>query len=86
MEDLANIKGKNIVISIPISALKYAAEMAFGKYPSLSEYRVTDAKAFAEALCGELNTEEENGDTPVHRMLDAACLSALDSGCEGIEP
>lgn len=84
MEKLAKIDGEEIVIRFPIAALTgvvpYALERAWGA----RNIAVVDKVAFAEELVVELNREEENGDTPVHRMIDNAVVRAADNGVEGL--
>ena len=50
-----------------------------------SDAEITDETVFAQAICDALEDEEEDGSTPVHRLLDAAADSAIEQGCEGIE-
>ncbi|HAM58565.1 MAG TPA: hypothetical protein DCQ64_25400 [Candidatus Rokubacteria bacterium] len=78
-----------IVIRLPLSILTIAFEAApFNEQPDgsgLSLYRVADVNAFAEAIVEELDREEEDGATPVHRLFDGAMEEAVENGCEGIE-
>jgi acyl dehydratase len=46
---------------------------------------VTDAKLFGRELVRALQDEEEDGTTPIHLMLDAAVMSAIENGAEGIQ-
>ena len=75
-----------IVIRVPISALPTAAEVAFDRVLGFGNhsYRVTDKHVFAQEVVFELNRESENGGTPVHKVLDAACFAALEQGAEGV--
>jgi hypothetical protein len=45
---------------------------------------VTDPVAWRDAIIRALRREEENGDTPVHLLLDAALEHAADQGEEGV--
>ena len=47
--------------------------------------KVTDPVVFAKEVLRQINREEEDGSTPLSRMLDAAILAAVDDGCEGID-
>ncbi|TVV75565.1 hypothetical protein [Sphingomonas solaris] len=49
------------------------------------ELVVTDPEAFAAAIAAELEHEEEDGTTPVHRMLDKAAERAVENGCDGVD-
>ncbi|PAQ03691.1 hypothetical protein LRP31_25660 [Mesorhizobium mediterraneum] len=46
--------------------------------------KVTDPAAFAKAVYHQLNDEEEDGTTIVHRMFDDAIKEAVEQGAEGI--
>lgn len=48
-------------------------------------WRVVDLTAFAKDVAAELEQEEEDGTTPIHRMLDTAAEAALEAGSLGIE-
>jgi len=50
-----------------------------------SAVEITDEAVFAQAIRDALKDEEEDGSTPVHRLLDAAANEAIEQGCEGIE-
>ena len=81
MSDLAKIEGKEIVIRVKISALK----KAFEYHPNglAEDYRLTNLPTVADSLVRRLNSEEEDGTTPVHRMLDTALEEALEQGDDG---
>jgi hypothetical protein len=72
-----------LVISIGLDALKTAIENN-PSYP-LDKVTVTDIHAIAKEIVSELNREEEDGSTPVHRMLDRAFDNAIEQGAEGVE-
>jgi hypothetical protein len=84
---MAKIVGKNIVIKIPISVLK---EEYIIPDELLDDYfrptvKITNLKEFVEDFIAELNREEENGETPIHRLLDKAFTDAIDNGSIGSE-
>lgn len=68
-----------LVISIGVNALGYA--VTAGE----QGLRVTDATLAAANILRELQREEEDGTTPVHKMLDKAALDAWEHGGEGFE-
>jgi len=80
-----------LVISIGIDTLATAVRWmpsiddAFdeveGKY---IETEITDADKLAEAIAEQIDDEEEDGTTLVHRMIDKAALRAIENGAEGI--
>jgi hypothetical protein len=45
---------------------------------------ISDKTVWAQEVVRQLNSEREDGSTPVHRMFDAAFLEALEQGAEGI--
>lgn len=80
--DLANIEGDEIVNRIKIATIPMAFEVAL---EGEDDCKLVDAARFAPGLVLELNREQENGDTPVHRILDHAILQALEMGAEGVD-
>ncbi|RYG88642.1 MAG: hypothetical protein EON59_03845 [Alphaproteobacteria bacterium] len=80
------IEQDEIVIRVPVNALPDAAATAFDRHYGFDVRcaTVVDADAFALELVDRLNWEDENGDSLVTRMLDAACLKAEQWGAEGL--
>lgn len=81
----ALIKGGYIVIRVPISALPVAYQAGIDSGFIEPRYRITNAKAFAKDVVRALNDEEEDGTTPIHRLMDKACEEAIEQGAEGVE-
>jgi len=46
--------------------------------------KIVDPAAFAQSVYHQLNDEEEDGTTLVHRMFDKAIEEAVNQGAEGI--
>jgi hypothetical protein len=69
-------------ISIGISNLKKAMETSPDE--RLTWYKVLDLEAFAKDVVNELLDEDEEGTTPVHRLLDNAFFFAIENGSAGI--
>jgi hypothetical protein len=89
--DLARLEGDDIVIRVPLSAIPFAAEVAFGEanydcdefgFPRMV---VTAVRTFAYGMLRELNREAEDGSTPIHLLLDKAIIGAAEQGTEGLE-
>jgi hypothetical protein len=80
------IEGEEIVIRVPVDALPDAAATALDRHYGFDTRSATvvDPQAFALDLLDHLRWEDENGDTLVTRMLDAACLKAEQWGAEGL--
>lgn len=77
-----------ILIKVGKHVLMFAAQNheAFWD-PETDAYgiKITDPDLFAEAVVDALNEEDEDGSTPLTRLLDKAIEHAVDQGCEGIE-
>ena len=89
LQELVAIEGEDIVIRITPDALRFATEhgclCTFSMEKNdFREVKVTDLAAWRDAIVRTLRREKDNGDTPVHLMLDAALEYAADQGEEGI--
>lgn len=79
-----------LVVSIGVATLANALEWS----PDLEAYdkatdsyerpTVTDPEQLAKDIASALCQEEEDGTTPVHRLLDKAAATALEWGCEAV--
>ncbi len=74
-----------IVVRVAIETLPQAIETACGMHYIAGHWKVTDAAAFAEEITRALNDEQEDGTTPIHRLLDQAAEHAIEQGGEGVE-
>ena len=76
------IEGEDLVIRIGIPLLVHALQGA----PDWDEtMHITDWEGFTKDMIRELEHDEEDGTTPVHRMFDAAALGAIEGGSEHVE-
>lgn len=87
---LVRLEGEDIVIRVTPAVLKFASEngvlCTFSVQKNdFRKVKVTDLSAWRDAIVRALRREAENGDTPVHLLLDAALEHAADQGEEGIE-
>lgn len=87
--ELVTIEGDAIVIRVSLDALVFATEhgclCTFSKLKNdFRTVKVHDPARWRDAIVRALRREKENGDTPVHLMLDAALEYAADQGEEGI--
>lgn len=85
------VSNKVLRISIGVDILASAFDFSeFAKQFSsdLGEevqlFKVEDPVAFAKDVKNELEREEEDGTTPVHKLLDAACEAAVENGSEAV--
>lgn len=88
--ELVQIEGDDIVIRVSLAALIFASEhgclCTFSQLKSdFVKVKIIDPVQWRGAIVRALRREQENGDTPVHLMLDDALKYAVDQGEEGIE-
>lgn len=70
--------------------LRFAAETSQGLWdgesgPDVPVVKITDQREFAFAVAEAINAEDEDGSTLLTRMIDAAIMSAVENGCEGVD-
>lgn len=87
--DLVHLEGDDIVIRITPDALTFATEHGCLCTFSVEKndfrgVQITSLPRWREAIVRALTREEENGDTPVHLLLDAALEYALEQGEGGV--
>jgi hypothetical protein len=78
----AIIEDGSIVIRLPIANLQMVMDGGFACNAYDKRYRVTDPEGFAKEIASELNDEDEEGSTPIHKLLDAAINEALNQGAQ----
>lgn len=86
---LVTVEGDDIVIRVSLDALVFATERGclctFSKLKNdFRTVKVHDPVQWRDAIVRALRREQENGDTPVHLMLDDALRYAADQGEEGV--
>lgn len=87
--ELVSLEGHDVVIRITPEALTHATEhgVLCTFIPQTGNFRaaqITDMAKWRDAVLRALRRESENGDTPVHIMLDACLEHALEQGEEGV--
>lgn len=87
--ELVSIEGEDIVIRITPEALKFATEQGclrayLAAKHDFAEVRITDLAVWRREFVAALRREKENGDTPVHLMLDRCLEYAVEQGAQGI--
>ena len=91
MVDLARIGRGRLRVDVSDETLRFAAEHHPDLWDGSPEsadgpvVKITDLGKFMAAVCSELNAEDEDGSTPLSRVLDAAILQAIENGCDGID-
>lgn len=75
-----------LVIRIPLRILKNSAPYAWDKAFGWGEHslRVADRTTFAESVATVLISEDEDGGTLIHQMLDKAIVAVSDEGFDGV--
>lgn len=81
MIKFSQTKSGDITIRISGGALRHAVKAA-DIYPEGS--RVTNTKIFSDAVLCEMESEEEDGTTLAHIMLDQAMERAIENGASGV--
>lgn len=87
LESEARIVDGKLVISLSIDTLAYAARNSdyfFNCAEQGVKLKIDDEAAFAKSVTYALNREEEDGSTPITRMLDDAFTWVSEQGEAGI--
>lgn len=83
------VEGEQLVIRIGVGTLAWAAQHCpllydNAKHKGSGPYvGIDNEHELAIDVCRELNAEEEDGTTPVHRLLDRAIFDAFENGSTG---
>lgn len=83
-DSLLNIEIEDEVLTIRIGTTCLINALS-GIERFSEDFTITDQVAVLKAVIAELGREEEDGSTPVHRMLDQAFIEAVEQGCDGVE-
>lgn len=70
-------------ISIGTGILCHACEI--GRRYGLGDVEITDKKVFADGIVRQLESEDADGGTLVHRMFDSAVTAMLENGEHGVD-
>jgi len=76
------VEDGQLKISIGIALLAFATQTALDFPP---DFKINDLRDFAKSMVGQLQRQEEDGTTPIHRMFDAAANEIMEQGDDGIE-
>lgn len=77
------IKDEKLNLSIGLEALEIAASV--GRSYGMGEVAITDTDAFLAGLQRYILSEEEDGSTPFHRMIDECVSEMIENGEDGIQ-
>lgn len=81
----AVIEDGAIVIRVLVNSLQDVIEGTWATGNLDVRYKLTNPEDFAKDLVLELNDEDEEGTTPIHRLFDKAMSRAIDQGAFGVE-
>jgi hypothetical protein len=80
------VEGDELVIRIGVDTLVFAFETSEDNNPFdedtddfRREFKVTDKHEFAKGVANSLRDEEEDGSTPITKILDEAYIGAVES-------
>ena len=80
------IEAGRLVISIGITTLGFAIVGPGAPLKDKAPHaKITDHAAFAREVVTALLSEKEDGETPVHKMLDGVAERFLENGADGID-
>jgi hypothetical protein len=79
----AEVKNKVLNISIGIDQLCHACSI--GRRYGLGDIEITDKKLFVEGIVQQLKSQDHDGSTVVHAMLDNAVNEMLENGELGLD-
>jgi hypothetical protein len=80
------IENGDIVVRFPIESLQfYLNNSLYGGYETGDTGKILDENKFAEEVAGQLECEEEDGSTPVIRLIEGAMREAIEWGTEHVE-
>lgn len=80
------IEAGRLVISIGITTLGNAIVGPGSPIKKdVPHAKITDHAAFARQVVTALNSEAEDGTTPVHKLLDDVAATFLENGADGID-
>lgn len=80
--EITNNKAGDITIKIPRGYLRHMVA-SHNNLPEGS--RVTHTKTFSDEVLRQLRSEEEDGSTPLHLMLDEVIEEAIEQGADGVK-
>lgn len=81
----AIIEDGDIVIRVPLANLQFVLDGGFACAVYDRRYKITNIDGAAKDICNALNDEDEEGTTPVHKLLDAAINATMNQGSEWFE-
>ena len=76
------VEGDRLVISIGVNLTAFAIQLAEHSWDPTWE--ITDIEGFVGDMADCLLDEGEDGTTPIHRMLEAAAIAAVEWGSENM--
>jgi hypothetical protein len=81
----AIVEDGTIAIRVPIASLQVILDGGYACAAYANVVKILDLDGAAKELCAELNDEDEEGTTAVHRIFDKAIVDALEAGSQCME-
>ena len=78
-----SLEGEQLKINIGLDVLQHACEV--GRAYGLGDIKITDKAQFLTGLVKELEREDEDGGTLLHRAFDSAVSEMLENGEPGVD-
>jgi hypothetical protein len=79
----AEVKEGVLTISIGVDQLCHACSI--GRLYGLGDIEITDKKLFLEGIVQQLESQDHDGSTVVHKMFDGAVSEMLENGELGVD-
>lgn len=73
------IKDNKVIISIGLEELIFAVQQ------EIKDFKITNKKGFIKHIVNELENEEEDGTTLVHKLFDEAANNAIENGSDNVK-
>lgn len=83
-----SVEGRDLVIRIDTDTLLHSVTMADSwptDYAGQSLAAIVDRPLFVQEIVDQLQHEDEQGATPVHRLFDEAADEAMNAGSQAVE-
>lgn len=77
------VSKQKLIISVDLESLINIVDV--GRRYGSGDIEILDKDLFITELLETLKTEEEDGSTAIHLMLDSVVTTMIDNGCESVE-
>lgn len=81
----AVIEDGAIVIRVPLANLQAIMDGGYACAAYDKRWKVRNPDLFAKEICTELNAEDDEGSTAVHKLFDKGITEAIEQGAQWVE-